>query len=140
MKSMKSDGDNNASARQQESRDQLLLQENNIDLSLADIVDTNADEFNQILKRVNLTAEQLSIVKDIRRRGKNKVAAQICRKRKIDSIDSLKEDITQLKDMRSKLKSEQEKIGNEVRLFPSVFLRSKDPGFRQNELFFIIFL
>ena len=112
LKNIKNDGEN--ISRQQESRDQILLQENNIDLSLSEIVDTNPDDFNQLLKGINLTTEQLSIVKDIRRRGKNKVAAQICRKRKIDSIDSLKEDIGQLKEVKSKLKAEQEMIGNEV--------------------------
>ena len=78
------------------------------------IVDSTADEFNDIIKSIKLTMEQLSIVKDIRRRGKNKVAAQICRKRKIDSIDSLKEDVENLSEKKAILEQERETIENEV--------------------------
>ncbi len=112
LKNMKNSDLNNS--RQQESRDQILLQENNINLSISHIVESSADEFNEIIKTVRLNAEQLSIVKDIRRRGKNKVAAQICRKRKIDSIDSLKEDVEHMTEMKNILDQEQQSLEAEV--------------------------
>lgn len=112
LKNLKNTDVNNT--RQQESRDQLLLQTSNINLSISHIVESSADEFNEIIKSVRLNAEQLSVVKDIRRRGKNKVAAQICRKRKIDSIDSLKEDVEQMMEMKSILDQEQDFLEKEV--------------------------
>lgn len=103
--------------RQQESRDQLLLAENNINASLNHVVESNADEFNELIKDLQLNAEQLTIIKDIRRRGKNKVAAQICRKRKIDSIESLKEDVEQLNELKLVLDTEHDTIQDEVTIY-----------------------
>jgi hypothetical protein len=112
LKNLKNSSAN--SSRQQESRDQILLQENNIHLSIHSIVESSADEFNDIVSTFRLSSEQLSIVKDIRRRGKNKVAAQICRKRKIDSIDSLKEDVESLNEVKASLDNDQKSLENEV--------------------------
>lgn len=47
------------------------------------------DEFNDLLSKTDLSEEQLNICRDIRRRGKNKVAAQNCRQRKIEQIEEL---------------------------------------------------
>ena len=47
------------------------------------------DEFNDLLSKNDLTEEQLNTCRDIRRRGKNKVAAQNCRQRKIEQIEEL---------------------------------------------------
>ncbi len=119
LKNLKNSSAN--SSRQQESRDQVLLQENNILLSIDSIVESSADEFNDIVSTFKLNSEQLSIVKDIRRRGKNKVAAQICRKRKIDSIDSLKEDVENLNEIKASLDDEQKSLENEVMLTGWIF-------------------
>merc|ERR1711874_592613 len=47
------------------------------------------DEFQDYAHQKSLTEDQMNILRDIRRRGKNKVAAQNCRKRKIDQIEEL---------------------------------------------------
>ena len=55
------------------------------------------DEFNDMLSKEDLTEEQLNICRDIRRRGKNKVAAQNCRKRKLEQIDELQKKVDEAK-------------------------------------------
>ena len=71
--------------------------------SQADIVDPPMDEFNDMLSKEDLTEEQLNICRDIRRRGKNKVAAQNCRKRKLEQIDELQKKVDEAKGRRNLL-------------------------------------
>lgn len=54
-------------------------------------------------------------MRDIRRRGKNKVAAQNCRKRKLDVIFSLEDEMTELQCMRDKLINERRQIDQQTR-------------------------
>ena len=63
-------------------RDRKRIEELKIPLTMDQIVESPVEEFNEILTRHKLTEPQLQLIRDIRRRGKNKVAAQNCRKRK----------------------------------------------------------
>ena len=49
------------------------------------IIDLPKDEFNNLLSKDELTEKQLTLCRDIRRRGKNKVAAQNCTPRPPDT-------------------------------------------------------
>merc|ERR1719334_2434869 len=75
-------------------KDEKIARDAGIHLNVKDIVNLPMDEFNDLLSKHELTEEQLNLCRDIRRRGKNKVAAQNCRKRKIDQIDELQERIS----------------------------------------------
>ena len=68
------------------------------------------DEFNDLLSKHELTEEQLTLCRDIRRRGKNKVAAQNCRKRKIDQIKQLETEVTRIKCRKTELVTDHEKL------------------------------
>lgn len=98
------------------------------------IVNLPVEEFNELLARFQLNQEQLTLVKDIRRRGKNKVAAQNCRKRKMDVLLGLNDQVSSLMRRRSRLlREKQEALRNlqEMRhrlktLYQDVFSRLRD--------------
>jgi len=50
------------------------------------------------------------LIRDIRRRGKNKVAAQNCRKRKMEVISSLEEEVNEIRQERDRLLRERARL------------------------------
>ncbi|CAG0891904.1 unnamed protein product [Darwinula stevensoni] len=108
-----------------------------IPISIEDIINLPMDEFNERLSKYDLTEAQLSLIRDIRRRGKNKVslipsgfcqawmehsrpngllaqvAAQNCRKRKLDQIMSLAEEVKQLQTKRERLTQDRDFLSSQ---------------------------
>jgi len=68
-----------------------------------EIINLPMDEFNERLSKYDLSETQLSLIRDIRRRGKNKVAAQNCRKRKLDQILSLADEVEEVRKRKERL-------------------------------------
>ncbi|XP_054162317.1 segmentation protein cap'n'collar-like [Oppia nitens] len=78
---------------QQLNRDEKRAKALKIPIPTLDIINLPIDEFNERLAKYELNEAQLSLIRDIRRRGKNKVAAQNCRKRKLDQILGLQHEV-----------------------------------------------
>lgn len=57
----------------------------------------------------------MSLMRDIRRRGKNKVAAQNCRKRKLEVIVTLEDTMSEMQRARDKLAEERRQIDLQTR-------------------------
>lgn len=74
-----------------------------IPMAVQEIINLPMDEFNERLSKYDLSETQLSLIRDIRRRGKNKVAAQNCRKRKLDQIICLADEVKEVRKRKDRL-------------------------------------
>nr|XP_033786704.1 nuclear factor erythroid 2-related factor 3 isoform X2 [Geotrypetes seraphini] len=95
-------------------RDERRARALRIPFPVEDIVSMPVDVFNNLLSQYYLTDIQISVVRDIRRRGKNKVAAQNCRKRKLDAILNLENDVCQLQAQKANLLKEKAQCNKSV--------------------------
>lgn len=87
---------------------------NNQYYSIQDIADMDIKKFNNIIERE--TDHWICLLaKDIRRRGKNKIAARNCRKRKSDETTRSKTDNKLLRDKKQSLISQNEEISKELK-------------------------
>uniref|UniRef100_A0A4W5L2H1 Nfe2 like bZIP transcription factor 3 n=1 Tax=Hucho hucho TaxID=62062 RepID=A0A4W5L2H1_9TELE len=90
------------------SRDELRARALHVPLSATEIVSMPVEEFLELLEGRGLSAAQVTLLRDIRRRGKNKLAAQNCRKRKLDAITGLQEEVERLQAQRNRLLRERQ--------------------------------
>lgn len=116
------------------SRDERRARALKVPFSTELIVNLPVEEFNDLLTNSQLSEEQLTLIRDIRRRGKNKIAAQNCRKRKMDVLLGLNDNVSSLRRRRSRLlREKQETLRNlqemkrQLRkLYQDVFSRLRD--------------
>jgi len=128
-------GSGSCSESEAYSRDEKRARGMNIPMTVDDIINLPMDEFNERLSKYDLTEPQLSLIRDIRRRGKNKVAAQNCRKRKLDQILSLADEVKRARERKIRLNKERDFLAAEkarikdrfAQLYRHVFQSLRDP-------------
>ncbi|XP_051781029.1 transcription factor NF-E2 45 kDa subunit isoform X1 [Erpetoichthys calabaricus] len=96
------------------SRDQRRAMALKIPLPIEEIINLPVDDFNEHLSKYQLNDAQLALIRDIRRRGKNKVAAQNCRKRKLENIVHLEKEIDLLQAEKVQLTREKSEMGQNL--------------------------
>lgn len=79
-----------------------------LEYSDARIIDMPVDEFNVFVEE--LSEDEAKYARDLRRRGKNKEAARTCRKRKLEVIDGLEEEVLEMRAQKQKILDEREKL------------------------------
>ncbi|XP_025047285.1 transcription factor NF-E2 45 kDa subunit isoform X1 [Alligator sinensis] len=85
------------------SRDERRALAMNIPIPTEKIINLPVEDFNELVSRHPLSEPQLALIRDIRRRGKNKVAAQNCRRRKLEGIAQLEHELERLDHERQRL-------------------------------------
>jgi len=99
------------------SRDERKAKSLKIPFTMEEIIESPVEHFNEMLQKYSLSESQLQVIRDIRRRGKNKVAAQNCRKRKLDVIITLDEEVDQMRAEKQRLIKERHMIDKEMKEF-----------------------
>lgn len=72
------------------------------------------EEFNRLLDVATLNEIEVAFMKEWRRRGKNKTAAMIARKRKRDELTDLDEEVEQLRKQKAGLRSKYDQLKAEI--------------------------
>lgn len=98
-----SDDDGSQLEERELSRDEVRARAMCLPFSVLQIVNMPVEEFLDVLESHGFSPEQVTLLRDIRRRGKNKLAAQNCRKRKLDAITGLQEEVSRLQAQRDRL-------------------------------------
>lgn len=96
-------------------RDEKRARAMRIPFSTDHIINLPVEEFNELLAKHRLSEAQLALIRDIRRRGKNKVAAQNCRRRKLDILQDLEHSVDNLRRQRARLLREKSDVLHSVR-------------------------
>ncbi|KAF7691441.1 nuclear factor erythroid 2-related factor 3 [Silurus meridionalis] len=78
------------------SRDERRLQALGLPFSAPEIVNMPMEDFLELLEGQDLSTSEATLLRDVRRRGKNKLAAQNCRKRKLHAILGLQAEVEEL--------------------------------------------
>lgn len=116
------------------SRDERRARSMKIPFSNEKIINLPVEEFNELLAKHHLSEGQMALIRDIRRRGKNKMAAQNCRKRKLDTIINLEQGVHDLRRDKARLLKEKMEFIRSIRqmkqkmqsLYQEVFTQLRD--------------
>ena len=96
-------------------RDEKRVSDLHIPFTAEQIINAPVEEFNEMMSKYKLTEPQIQLIRDIRRRGKNKVAAHNCRKRKLGVLLSLEDELDELKEAKDRLVRERCLIDKQTR-------------------------
>ncbi|XP_016300916.1 nuclear factor erythroid 2-related factor 2-like isoform X1 [Sinocyclocheilus anshuiensis] len=97
------------------SRDEQRVKALQIPFTVDKIINLPVDDFNEMMSKHQPNEAQLALVRDIRRRGKNKVAAQNCRKRKLENIVGLEYELDSLKEEKERLMKKKSERSSSLR-------------------------
>jgi len=122
-------------------RDEKLAEKMGLPYTVYELINCPVERFNKIIMDKHLTQQQTKLCKDIRRRGKNKVAAQNCRKRKLETIEELQIQVEsvrrrkeQLVKQRQQLEAERQRWSNKLERIEQFVLAGMGKDMREYTL------
>lgn len=90
------------------------------------------EEFNQLLDEAQLTEIEIAFMKEWRRRGKNKAAAQVARKRKREEVSGLDEEVQKMRHQKVELEKRCDQLQSLVRTLKERNMAAEDRLFEKH--------
>ena len=78
------------------------------------LVSMPVEEFNRLLESASLSEIEVAFMKEWRRRGKNKTAAMVARKRKRDELSELDEEVSRLRKQKGGLQAKYDRLRSDI--------------------------
>ena len=89
------------------------------------------EEFNHLLEQAQLSEIEVAFMKEWRRRGKNKAAAQIARKRKRDELSELDVEVEELRKQRVELQLKYDRLRSQITTLKKSTMAKEDLVYRR---------
>lgn len=109
--------------------------ENSKPITRDKLISMPVEEFNHLLELVSLTEIEVAFMKEWRRRGKNKVAAQIARKRKREEVTDLDVEVNALRLQKVELEKKYDRLRSVITTLKERSLKAEEKVYqRQRKL------
>lgn len=95
------------------------------------LVSMPVEEFNQLLEQASLSEIEVAFMKEWRRRGKNKAAAQIARKRKREEVTDLEGEVKALRKQKAELNKKYDRLRSQIASLKKRSIAAEDRVYRQ---------
>ena len=95
------------------------------------LVSMPVEEFNQMLEQACLSEIEVAFMKEWRRRGKNKAAAQIARKRKREEVTDLEGEVKALRKQKAELNKKYDRLRSQIASLKKRSMAAEDRVYRQ---------
>lgn len=95
------------------------------------LVSMPVEEFNQLLEQASLSEIEVAFMKEWRRRGKNKAAAQIARKRKREEVTDLDGEVKALRKQKAELNKKYDRLRSQIATLKKRSMAAEDRVYRQ---------
>lgn len=95
------------------------------------LVSMPVEEFNQLLEQASLSEIEVAFMKEWRRRGKNKAAAQIARKRKREEVTDLEGEVKALRKQKAELNRKYDRLRSQIATLKKKSMAAEDKVYRQ---------
>lgn len=89
------------------------------------------EEFNQLLEEAQLTEIEVAFMKEWRRRGKNKAAAQVARKRKREEVSGLDKEVEKMRQQKVELENKYDHLRSFVESLKERSMAAEDRLFQE---------
>ena len=95
------------------------------------LVSMPVEEFNQLLEQACLSEIEVAFMKEWRRRGKNKAAAQVARKRKREEVTDLDGEVKALRRQKAELNKKYDRLRSQIASLKKRSIAAEDRVYRQ---------